>query len=593
MGFKGSLSVSSMALLALLAVPPAARSDEIGLNDFRISHMGPDGNTSYAGSQPDVAYNSAADEFFVVWIGIDDVDTVTNGAAQIFGQRLDAKTGELLGARVRLSDIGDDDSANPTSSSFNDEPRVAYDSQDNQYLVVWAGSDVGRTFSGAPLADGEREVFGQRVNAATGEEIGDNDFRISVTGTDGDAGPAGLRPSVAYNSANNEYLVVWMAFDSAFTGKQGDLFGQRIGASDGSFIGSQTVLRVPDPDRELVGNFLEPDRTDVAYNSVDNEYFAVFRCDCFGEAKSTDPHPGTEIFGQRLDANAVGIGVERQLSDMGPDTDFIFFADVPRIAFNSMDDEYLVVWQGNDAAATENEIYGQRVGAAGDETGTNDIRISFMGPDGDSNFGGFIPAVAYNSANDEYFVVWYGDTDQGGQVDEDIEIFGQRVAAGADASAGDLIGSNVRLSDMMGIGTAAYAVQFPNVAYDSADNISLVVWSGVDDVPPLVELEGEIFGQLVTDPACGNGVVESPEACDDGNADETDACLSTCAAASCGDGFVQAGVEDCDGGVDCAADCTLIPAGTTGGTTTGGETTGGTSGGSGGGSDSGGCSLIR
>jgi cysteine-rich repeat protein len=42
--------------------------------------------------------------------------------------------------------------------------------------------------------------------------------------------------------------------------------------------------------------------------------------------------------------------------------------------------------------------------------------------------------------------------------------------------------------------------------------------------------------------------VQPPEACDDANADNTDACLDTCAAAFCGDGFVQAGVEACDDG---------------------------------------------
>jgi cysteine-rich repeat protein len=60
---------------------------------------------------------------------------------------------------------------------------------------------------------------------------------------------------------------------------------------------------------------------------------------------------------------------------------------------------------------------------------------------------------------------------------------------------------------------------------------------------------------------CGDAVVEGPEACDDGNDDETDACLSTCAAASCGDGFVHAGVEACDGGAvtngACSAMCAL------------------------------------
>jgi len=45
---------------------------------------------------------------------------------------------------------------------------------------------------------------------------------------------------------------------------------------------------------------------------------------------------------------------------------------------------------------------------------------------------------------------------------------------------------------------------------------------------------------------CGNGVKEGSEACDDGNQDDTDACLGTCQAASCGDGLVRAGVEDCD-----------------------------------------------
>jgi cysteine-rich repeat protein len=48
------------------------------------------------------------------------------------------------------------------------------------------------------------------------------------------------------------------------------------------------------------------------------------------------------------------------------------------------------------------------------------------------------------------------------------------------------------------------------------------------------------------EPKCGNGTLEPGEACDDGNPDDTDACLSTCVAASCGDGHEQAGVEACD-----------------------------------------------
>ncbi|HVV88273.1 MAG TPA: DUF4215 domain-containing protein, partial [Kofleriaceae bacterium] len=48
---------------------------------------------------------------------------------------------------------------------------------------------------------------------------------------------------------------------------------------------------------------------------------------------------------------------------------------------------------------------------------------------------------------------------------------------------------------------------------------------------------------------CGDGVVEAGvEACDDGNADDTEACTSACEPARCGDGFVEAGVEACDDG---------------------------------------------
>ena len=38
------------------------------------------------------------------------------------------------------------------------------------------------------------------------------------------------------------------------------------------------------------------------------------------------------------------------------------------------------------------------------------------------------------------------------------------------------------------------------------------------------------------------------EECDDGNMEETDACLSSCKAAKCGDMLVQVGVEECDDG---------------------------------------------
>lgn len=46
---------------------------------------------------------------------------------------------------------------------------------------------------------------------------------------------------------------------------------------------------------------------------------------------------------------------------------------------------------------------------------------------------------------------------------------------------------------------------------------------------------------------CGNGIVEYPEECDDGNASNVDSCSNECRVAGCGDG-VRALGEDCDDG---------------------------------------------
>jgi cysteine-rich repeat protein len=59
-------------------------------------------------------------------------------------------------------------------------------------------------------------------------------------------------------------------------------------------------------------------------------------------------------------------------------------------------------------------------------------------------------------------------------------------------------------------------------------------------------------------PLCGDGNVDDGEECDDANADDSDDCLATCVAASCGDGFVQTGVETCDDGNDANDDDCLV-----------------------------------
>lgn len=46
---------------------------------------------------------------------------------------------------------------------------------------------------------------------------------------------------------------------------------------------------------------------------------------------------------------------------------------------------------------------------------------------------------------------------------------------------------------------------------------------------------------------CGDGIVNGNEQCDDGNNSNNDACLNDCTNASCGDGYLWFGIEECDG----------------------------------------------
>jgi cysteine-rich repeat protein len=64
-------------------------------------------------------------------------------------------------------------------------------------------------------------------------------------------------------------------------------------------------------------------------------------------------------------------------------------------------------------------------------------------------------------------------------------------------------------------------------------------------------------------PMCGDGIVQAPEECDDANTQDLDACSSTCKRARCGDGVVQSALnEQCDDGNtiptdSCSNDCRL------------------------------------
>ncbi len=531
------------------AVYPVTIDPEIGANDFRISFMGKD--TWYDAYNPAVAYNSHDNEYLVVWHADDNSGTLADDEYEIYGQRVDAATGALLGSSFRISDMGGTGDAG--YDAYN--PAVAYDSTDNQYLVVWEGDD-----NTAPLVDEEFEIFGQRLTA-TGGGVGDNDFRISDMGPDGDANYDAIRPAVAYNSHDNEYLVVWQGDDDtgSLVDNENEIFAQRLNAATGAEVGTNDFrlssmggvgdanydayapavaynstgnqylvvwagdnTTPGDNETEIFGQLIAatgggvgandfrisdmgPDGStsyaayspDVAYNSTDNQYLVVWYGDDDSGSLVNEEY---EIYGQRLTAAGSDAGTDFRISDMGPDGSIAYRADYPAVTYNHTSNQYLVVWQGVDDTAPlvtgEQEIFGQRLTSTGGGVGDNDFRISDMGPDGSTSYAAYFPDVAYNSTDNQYLVVWYGDD----VTNEEFEVYGQRLTA-----AGSGTGTNdFRISDMGPDGDIAYRAEYPAVTYNGQSNQYLVVWQGVDNTAPLVAGEQEVFGQLLT--ATGGGV---------------------------------------------------------------------------------------
>ncbi len=498
---------------------------EVGSNDFRISDMGPDGNPAYDAIDMAVAYNSANNEYLVVWRGDDDSDSLTDGKYEVFGQRLDAETGAEVGTNdFRISDMGTDGS--PAYDAF--EPSVAYNSTNNEYLVVWRGDDDSDS-----LTDGEYEIFGQRLNAETGAEIGTNDFRISDMGADGNQVYDAFAPSVAYNSTNSEYLVVWYADDDGGSMVYGEdeIFGQRLDAETGAEVGTND-FRISDMGSNDGDTAYDAEYPDIAYNSTNNEYLVVWQGDDDSDSL-TDSE--IEIFGQRLNAETgaeVGVN-DFRLSDMGSiDGITDYAASIPTVAYNSVANEYLVVWHGDDDSdsLTDNEfeIYGQRVnGETGAEVGVNDFRLSDMGSvDGVTNYRAAFAVVAWRQGSNEYLIAWHGEDDSDTLSDNENEIHGQLWGVpgpemsvegnSVEIADGDVIPSTADHTDFgdaeVGIDTVARTFTITNIGVDplNLNGTSLVAVSGANaadfsvstpPISPIAARSGSAVFQVTFNPS--------------------------------------------------------------------------------------------
>ena len=461
------------------AAYPVVVDPEIGPNDFRISDMGPDGDVLYDAENPAVAYNPIQNEYLVVWAGDDAPLPLSNGRPEIFGQRIDAATGQEVGPNdFLISDPGP--CCSGTYSSH--WPAVVYNPAHHEYLVVWREG-----FATVQIVEGNFDIHGQRLDAATGLEVGPNDFPISDVGSgfqfQADA------PALAYNSTDDEYLVVWPATtdNPALHPNEYEVYGQRLDWT-GAEIGADD-FRISDmgPDGDLqfqVGPIqFNGDAVALAYNAVNNECFVVW-------AGNDDTPPLTSgqfhIFGQRIDA---ATGAEVGLNDVllsDPPAEGEFKFDLfPSVAHGTLNNEYVVVWSSFLGISN---IRGRRLdGATGTKLGTGELSISGPDPAG-------VPAITYDASHDEYLVTWNGSI--GGE----SEALGQRIEA---ATGTRLPPFEFRISETGPAGPSAFGVFNTASAFNPLGGEYLVVWSGGGPDSPTSSENGEfeIYGQrLVAGP---------------------------------------------------------------------------------------------
>jgi hypothetical protein len=174
-------------------------------------------------------------------------------------------------------------------------------------------------------------------------------------------------PAVAYNSQTHEYLVVWI---KASTSGMGPLMGQRV-SETGALSGSAITISV-----------LALGGVSVTYNTAQNQFLVAFKSGIL---------PDSSIYGQLLDASGTLVGTSVQLMGL---------AGRPKILYNSLAGNYLLL-------GLKGDLYSRKIGANGQPLGaaqniTNDLSVDY------SKFAAaYAPVTSPSTLTGRYLVAKY------------------------------------------------------------------------------------------------------------------------------------------------------------------------------------------
>jgi hypothetical protein len=243
---------------------------------------------------------------------------------------------------------------------------VAYNHTNSEFLVVWEYE----------YSPDDHDIFARRV-ANDGTLIGGEILITNLTNFESN-------PAVAYNPANNEYLIVW---EHLFEGRRHGIYGRRV-AANGTLLGEPIAIDTSSPWLSALTVAYDALAPAVAYGWAYGQYLVVWQ-DKYPEKVDYD------ITGRRVGNDGSLVGGEIAISTWEYDQ------VKPRLAFNSASNEFLVVWEDHHWGWGEDwDIYGQRVHASGTLIGGN-FGISWEGANHRES-----PVVVYKPAANEYLVAW-------------------------------------------------------------------------------------------------------------------------------------------------------------------------------------------
>jgi len=301
-------------------------------------------------AQPDAAYDPINDRYLVVWI----YDVYGNG-----------NDWDVMGCLMPYD--GPSASYTPIPlgyySSNQWEPRVAYASTQQEFLVTWwnEGTPGIHSYISVQRVSSAGMALGANLDVAYGNE--DREY-----------------PDLAYNQARNEYLITYQLEDGG-----GDIYAVRMSAL-GSVIGGE--FSIADwPDAETAPA--------VAATAAGNEWAVAWQSDNSGESEAMN------IYVRRLWVD--GSGIVQQAAPVKMQAT-AYDEREPDIAVFPSNQDYLVVW--------EQQYWDGTIGVSGQALDTANVKGDFI----DLRYLGFAefndssrPALAAGPVS--YFGVWEQERD--------------------------------------------------------------------------------------------------------------------------------------------------------------------------------------